>query len=58
MSNMGDMMIEYEEQHYDTLVEKFLNIKRIRDDWEQFVSDEFSQHIQDIEPPEDYEKER
>ena len=43
MSDMGDKMIEYEKDNYDTLVEKFLNVPRIRNDWEQFVADMFSQ---------------
>lgn len=58
MSDMGDKMIEYEEQNYDTLVEKFLNVPRIRDEWEQFVADRFAEHIQDIEPPDHWGEDR
>ena len=49
MSDMGDRMIDFEEQNYDTLVEKFIDIHR--DEWEQFVCDRFCQDMADIEPP-------
>jgi hypothetical protein len=58
MSDMSDRMIEYEEQNYDDLIDKFLDIKDIRDRWEQFVCDKFSQHITDIEPPDHYGEDR
>lgn len=52
MSDMGDKMIEYEEQHYEELVEKFLQKDIIKDAWEQFVTDQFNENLRDIEPPE------
>lgn len=49
MSDMGYKMIEYEANNWQDLAEQF--IEKNRDAWEQFVSDKFSQHVADYEPP-------
>ena len=54
MSYTGDRMIEFEESNWDWLIDKFLEIKEIRDKWEDFIYDEFNNNIP--EPPE-YEPE-
>lgn len=54
MSYTGDKMIEYEESHWQELAEKF--IQKHYDDWCQFVADEFSQHMEDREPPDHYKE--
>ena len=56
MSDMGDRMIDYEERNWQDLAEKF--IEKHRNDWEQFVSDMFSQYIADIEPPDHWGEDR
>ena len=49
MSDNGDRMIKFEEDNYDWLVEKFLNIKNVRDLWDDFVYNEYNNSLQD--PP-------
>ncbi len=51
MSYNGDKILEFEEQNWTALVEKFLNSKDIVDKWEQFVYDQYCQSIVDREPP-------
>ena len=47
MSYMGDRMIGFEEQNWDWLAEKF--IEKYRDQWEQFIYDEFNNSMPDFE---------
>lgn len=60
MSDMGDRLIDFEADHFQELAEKFVDKylkdnKVVRDLWEQFVEDEFTDNIRDIEPDYDHE---
>jgi len=60
MSYMGDRLIDFEADNYDDLVEKFLDIKEIREKWEQFIYDEYESDMPepDIDDIIDQEKEK
>jgi len=48
----SDDLINFEESNYDTLVDKFLNIKQVRGLWSDFVYNEYEKNLND-EPSED-----
>ncbi len=50
MSDNADRMIEFEEQNFDRLIDKFLQIKAVRDLWEDFVYNEYEDSLRDFEP--------
>jgi hypothetical protein len=45
----GDKLIEFEEQNWDWLIDRFLEGKIVRDMWEEFVYNEYEKSLQD--PP-------
>ena len=49
MSHSGDMMIRFEEDNFDKLVDKFLHLKDIETRWIEFVFQEYEDSLQD--PP-------
>ena len=46
----SDGMLDFEADNYDDLVEKFLDIKAVRDMWENFVCDEYEDECSSHEP--------
>lgn len=52
MSDNGDRLIEFEEQNYSDLTEKF--IEKYRTLWEEFVFEKYNDWIDSQEPP-DYD---
>ena len=46
MSHLGhDALIEFEEDNYDWLTEKFIRIENVRRIWDDFVMDEYNKTL-------------
>jgi len=45
MSDMGDMMIDYEADNWNELAEEF--IEHHRSEWESFIEDKFRDYLAD-----------
>jgi len=49
----SDDLINFEESNYDTLVDKFLNIKQVKELWADFVYKEYEKNLNDEADRED-----
>ena len=47
MSHHGDKMIDFENDYFDMLIDKFLEKKEIRPIWEDFVYEEYNKSLQE-----------
>jgi hypothetical protein len=54
MSQTRDRLIEFEEQNFFDLAEKFVHLKSVEDKWFDFVYQEYEESIQDISDAPDF----
>ena len=49
----GDQLLDFEAQNFESLVDKFLDIKSVRSLWEEFVYNEYEDSFGDAPDTED-----